>query len=127
MQLLTEELKKAIPPLYSQEKVKDPMVYAKFFTPKGALTWFVTEFSHEDNDTCFGYILDTGEGELGYFSLQFLQEQQTEITIDFINKADQIHRIAIGNPIPVVERDTHFKPVRLSEAKATQLRNEGFE
>ena len=33
MKLLTEELKQQLPPLYSQEHVKDPMVMCKFFHP----------------------------------------------------------------------------------------------
>ena len=33
MELLTEELRRCLPPLYSQENTKDPTVHAKFFTP----------------------------------------------------------------------------------------------
>jgi len=28
---MTDELRKKLPPLYSQEKVKDPIVHAKYF------------------------------------------------------------------------------------------------
>jgi hypothetical protein len=34
MKLLTDELLAQLPALYAQEKEKDQMVYAKFFTPK---------------------------------------------------------------------------------------------
>jgi hypothetical protein len=33
MELLTAELRKCLPPLYSQENTKDPVVHIKFFTP----------------------------------------------------------------------------------------------
>ena len=33
MKLLTQELRRKLPPLYSQEHVKDPMVICKFFHP----------------------------------------------------------------------------------------------
>jgi len=33
MQLLTRELRRKLPALYSQENVADPMVICKFFTP----------------------------------------------------------------------------------------------
>ena len=33
MELLTAELRKCLPPLYSQEKNKDQVVHIKFFTP----------------------------------------------------------------------------------------------
>jgi hypothetical protein len=40
MKLLTEELRKQLPPLYSQEQVKDPMVLVKFFHPMSSMTWY---------------------------------------------------------------------------------------
>ena len=43
MQLLTEELKKILPRLYSQDADPNPVVYAKFFTPDSNWTWWVTE------------------------------------------------------------------------------------
>jgi hypothetical protein len=43
MKLLTAELRTRLPRLYSQEKVPDPIVHAKFFTPDSNWTWYVTE------------------------------------------------------------------------------------
>ena len=45
MDLLPEELRKALPPLYSQESSGSPKAYAKFFTPDARWTWLVTEGS----------------------------------------------------------------------------------
>jgi hypothetical protein len=39
MDLLPEELRKTLPPLYSQETSSAPVVHAKFFTPDAGWTW----------------------------------------------------------------------------------------
>ena len=58
MTLLTAELRKRIPPLYSQQSEADPMVYAKFFLPGTGWTWYVTEGSPEGEDFIFfGYVI----------------------------------------------------------------------
>jgi len=93
--LMTEEIRRVIPKLYSQEKVKDPMVYVKFFSPYSNWTWYATEFDGEDR---FFGLVKGFEDELGYFSLQELAE-------------------ANRNGLPLVERDTGFSPKRLSEAR----------
>ena len=70
MELLPEELKKSLPPLYSQESSGSPVVHAKFFTPDAGWTWFVTEGSEEEDGDwlLFGYVIGLEE-EWGYFSL----------------------------------------------------------
>ncbi|OQB45157.1 MAG: hypothetical protein BWY02_02599 [bacterium ADurb.Bin157] len=98
MKLLTEELKKQLPALYSQENEKDPIVYAKFFTCWSSWCWYAYEFDGED--LFFGKVFShmCPQGELGYFSLSELE--------------------AIQGPIGLrVERDIHFKPTKLSECK----------
>jgi hypothetical protein len=58
MQLLPEELRKALPPLYSQENVSDPVVHLKFFTPDSSWTWYATEGGPEEEDFIFfGYVI----------------------------------------------------------------------
>jgi hypothetical protein len=59
MDLLPEELKKTLPPLYSQESSSSPMAYAKFFTPDAGWTWLVTEGSEEEDGDwlLFGYVI----------------------------------------------------------------------
>jgi Protein of unknown function (DUF2958) len=98
MKLLTDELRAQLPPLYAQEKEKDPMVYAKFFTPWTGWTWYVTEGSQEDTDFIFfGYVIGF-EKEWGYFSLNELQSVK-------------------GPGGLTIERDLHFTPKRRSEIK----------
>ena len=43
MELLTQELREQLPPLYSQEKEQDPMVMCKFFHPLSPWTWYAIE------------------------------------------------------------------------------------
>ncbi|MHB9071671.1 MAG: DUF2958 domain-containing protein [Sedimentisphaerales bacterium] len=98
MELMTEELKKQLPALYSQENEADPTVYAKFFTPWSSWSWFAYEF--DGDDLFFGKVYSSlcPEGELGYFSLKELESV----------------RGALGLGI---ERDIHFNPCKLSECK----------
>ena len=94
MKLLTQEIRKKLPPLYAQDgKEGKAIVYLKFFTPDAQWTWLITEFDGED--TFFG-LVDGHEKELGYFSLSELQKV----------------RGSLGLPI---ERDLHFTPKPLDE------------
>lgn len=95
MMLLTKELLKQLPPLYSQENESDPMVIAKFFYPDFSWTWYAIEFDGKD---LFYGLVDGFEEELGYFSLAELQSVRGKL----------------GLPI---EWDRYFKPCRLSEVR----------
>ncbi len=91
MKLLTQELRRRLPPLYAQENTKDPTVHCKFFTPDSSWTWLATEGSEEDGDfRFFGYVIGLEE-EWGYFVLSELEAA----------------RGPMGLPI---ERDLYFKP-----------------
>jgi len=70
MDLFLEELRKTLPPLYSQESSAAPVVHARFFTPDAGWTWLVTEGSEQgDGDwLLFGYVIGLVE-EWGYFLL----------------------------------------------------------
>jgi len=47
MKLLTKEIKKNLPALYSQEeKGMEAVAHVKFFNPCGAATWYATEYRH---------------------------------------------------------------------------------
>lgn len=96
MQLLTEELKKQLPPLYSTEEMQDPQVICRYFLPMTNMEWFVTEF--DGKETFFGYVVGDYL-ELGYFSLDEL-------------------RLARGPFGLEVERDRFFSPLPLSKMKA---------
>jgi len=94
MKLLTQEIRKVIPQLYSQDGKGDRAIaYVKFFTPWSNWTWYATEFDGED--TFFGLVVGL-ETELGYFSLKELSE--------------------VTGPCGMkVERDLYFAPKPLSE------------
>ncbi len=95
MELLPEEVRKALPPLYSQEHEEDPMVYVKFFHPHSHWTWYALEF--DGTDIFFGWVYGDFP-ELGYFSLSELSEVRDPLGIG-------------------IERDAQFTPMRLSEVK----------
>jgi len=96
MKLLTDELIKTLPPLYSTENIKDPLIQCKFFTPDSSWSWYVLEFD-KTNEIFFGYVCGL-ERELGYFSLEELESVKG--------------KLGLG-----VERDISFKPTKLSVIK----------
>ena len=69
MKILTKEVLEKLPPLYSQEEVKDPMVIVKFFYPDFSWTWYAIEF--DGKDLFYGYVVGDFP-ELGYFTLSEL-------------------------------------------------------
>lgn len=96
--LLPDEIKATLPPLYSQEKVEDPQVVLKFFTPDSSWSWLVLEGQEDDGDFRFFGLVDGHEKELGYFVLSELETTTGPM----------------GLPI---ERDLYFKPQPLSKFK----------
>jgi len=107
MMLLTKANRRSLPKLYSQENVKDPTAFVKFFSPSGRGTWYALEFDGEDR--FFGWVaspLGSDCDELGYFSLAELKAVRCPI---------RLGARVIGH-LPI-ERDYYFKPTRLSEVK----------
>jgi hypothetical protein len=97
MNLLPQELRKTLPPLYSQESSSAPIVHAKLFTPDVGWTWFVTEGTEEEDGDwlLFGYVIGMEE-EWGYFLL-------SEIA-------------GVRGPLGLaVERDLWFEPGPINE------------
>lgn len=100
MKLLTQELKKKIPSLYSTDSVplKDKEAICKFFNPVGIGTWYVIEGQEEDGDYILFGLVDLHEQEFGYFSLKELE--------------------AIRLPYGLkIERDIHFEKMKLSKLR----------
>ena len=97
MILLTNEEIEQLPDLYSTENAEDQMCQIKFFTPDSSWSWFVTEISHSDKVTCFGYVVGQ-ESELGYFNLDELSNVKGPLGLN-------------------IERDKSFTPTLLSEVK----------
>ena len=97
MKLLPDELRKALPALYSQEHEADPIVHAKFFTPDSSWTWYATEGSAEGEDfRFFGYVRGMEE-EWGYFMLSELEAIRGKLGLrverDLYFKAGKFHDI----------------------------------
>jgi len=104
MKLVTQEIRKKLPPLYSQDgKGGKAVVYAKFFTPDSGFTFWVTEF--DGKDTFFG-LVDGHCKELGYFSLSELESV----------------RGPMGLPI---ERDLYWQPKTLEEIAPELFKSTG--
>ncbi len=105
MELLPAELRQQLPSLYAQEHTRDPIVYAKFFTPSSSWTWYVTEGSaqYDPEDPAggegdflfFGFVIGF-EKEWGYFSLNEMESARGPFGLS-------------------IERDLYFTPGRLSE------------
>ena len=93
MQLLTKELREALPELYATEHDADPLVQARFFATWSDWSWYPIEFDGEDSffGLAVGFV-----AELGYFSLS---------------------ELAAGRGLAQVERDLYFKPKPLSEVR----------
>jgi hypothetical protein len=99
MKLLTEEIKKQLPPIGSQDgKGHDAVAVVKFFTPTSSFTWYASEGGQEEDDFLFFGLVTSHmcpEGELGYFSLNELS--------------------SVKGPLGLgVERDLHWDPKPLS-------------
>ena len=96
MKLLTDELINQLPKLYSTENQKDPIVQCKFFAPDSSWTWYVLEYD-KTYGIFFGYVCGF-ENELGYFTLAELESVKGHLNL-------------------AIERDTSFKPTKLSIIK----------
>jgi len=92
--LLTAEIKKKLPKLYSTDGIKDKMVHLKLFSPYSQWTLYVAEF--DGKDTFFGYVTGTAFPEWGYSSYSELAKSNR-------------------NGLPLIERDKYFKPKKFSQ------------
>jgi len=75
MKLLTEEIKKKIPALYTSQEQEGPQKFVcKFFDPCGSWTWYVMEGEEKGSgDWLFYGLVDGHEKEWGYFWLSELE------------------------------------------------------
>jgi hypothetical protein len=112
MKLLTQQIRKKLPPLYSQDdKGGKAIVQIKFFTPDSNWTWYATEGqpilndSELETDFQFFGLVDGFERELGYFSLSELKAAKGPMGLS-------------------IERDLYFKPKMLEEIVPEMFREE---
>jgi hypothetical protein len=103
MQLLPNFIRKQIPPIYSQQDKRDPLVVCKFFLPGVPWAWYVIEGEArpdegQGKDFEFFGLVEGLEAELCYFSLSQLREAHGPLGV-------------------VIERDVYFKPRPLSQVR----------
>ena len=108
MKLLTEELKKQLPPLYSQQSEQDPLVVCKFFHPLSLMTWYAIEGSPVDAD---GYF-DTDKEKVDFLFFGWVHSDFSEMGYFSLNEMEAIIVGGLG-----MERDLHFTPKPLSAVK----------
>src|SRR5438477_10452628 len=108
MELLTEELKTQLPPLYSQQNEKDPMVVCKFFHPLTDMTWYAIEGSPVDED---GYF-DTNKEKVDFLFFGWVYSDFPEFGYISLSEMQDVEVMGLG-----MERDLNFTPKKLSEVK----------
>ena len=108
MELFPEEVRKQLPPLYSQEHVEDPMVICKFFHPLSHWTWYAYEGSPVDAD---GYY-DTDKEKVDFLFFGWVYGDYPELGYFSLGEMQAVNVGGLG-----IERDLHFTPKNLSEVK----------
>lgn len=102
MDLMTKELEKQFPPLYSTEQLSPEKVkiIVKYFHPCSNWTWYATEYDPERR-LFFGLVRGF-ENEMGYFSLDEME--------------------LIKGPMGLgIERDLYFREHTLADVIEKQL------
>jgi len=81
MKLFTKEILNKLPKIgeTGELEAKDVKVPLKLFNPAGAGTWYITEYSPED-DLAFGFanLGDPEMAELGYISIKELSDYRSK-------------------------------------------------
>ncbi len=104
MKLLTKEIERALPPLYSGQGTPpaETMLLAKWFHPWRRWTWYASEGEAGEGTWLFFGLVIGPESEWGYFTL-----------------ADLESCVTLGQG---VERDLYFSPTRAGEILARHER-----
>ena len=108
MKLLTQELRRKLPPLYSQQHEADPLVICKFFHPLASMTWYAIEGSPVDAD---GYY-DTDKEKVDFLFFGWVYGDFPELGYFSLSEVQAVQVMGLG-----IERDEHFTPMKLSEVK----------
>ncbi len=118
MKLITKDFLEAVKnyPLYSQDgKMCDALVVAKFFC--GSFTWYVTECDYDSetgNCECFGLVDASQNVEMGYFSVNEMEQIKINVPIIFAENGKESET----RYFPVeIERDLYFKPCKIKDLK----------
>jgi Protein of unknown function (DUF2958) len=106
--LLPSEVRRKLPPLYSgEEKGLEALAVVKFFTPDGNWTWYASEGSPVDANSCY----DTQEEKVDFLFFGLVSGHEVELGYFSLKELETI-RGPLGLPI---ERDFSFKPRTLGE------------
>ncbi len=95
--MMTKELERKMPRLYSQEEVADPIVHAHYFHPMSSWDWWALEYDPEDK--LFFGLVKGFETELGNFSLE---------------EMEGVKVMGLG-----IERDLYWEPRPISEVRSS--------
>lgn len=71
MQLMTQDLRRKLPPLYDTEHLPEAVAHVKYFTPWANWAWYAVQFDGED--IFLGYIHGPSIREWSCFSLSQLE------------------------------------------------------
>src|ERR1700691_2202767 len=73
MELLPIDLRSRLPPLHAQEAEGEPMVYARYFLPETASSWYVCEGQPEGEEYLFFGFVTFPDADFHCFLLSGLQ------------------------------------------------------
>jgi hypothetical protein len=73
MELLPTELRARLPPRYSQEADDEPIIYAHYFLPETASSWYVCEGQPEGEEYLFFGFVTFPDADFQCFLLSELQ------------------------------------------------------
>lgn len=99
MKLLTKEIQRRLPKMYSSEElpIGEHVAVCKFFNPCGAYTFYVIEGEQEEDGwRLFGFATGVDFPEFGYVMLSELQEYKGPLGLG-------------------IERDIYFNPKPLKD------------
>ncbi len=119
--LLTAKDRHALPPLYAQQRVREPIAYVKLFCPFGRYMFFVTEY--DGDDRLFGYCVSQfGQDcdEWAYASLSELEGATVSAARLFGLPVEPDHE---GVRIPAIERNRHFDSATVCDCLASLQRD----
>lgn len=100
-----QSVRDSLPPLYSQEHVKDPICLVKFFFPMSSWTFYAIEGSPVDEN---GYY-DTDKPKVDYLFYGFTVSFDNELGYVSLSEIAAVEVVGLK-----VERDVNFQPTRLS-------------
>ena len=102
-ELLPQEVRDKLPPLYSQEALGlQALAIVKLFSPYNDWTWYASEGSSIDAD---GYY-DADKPKVDFLLFGLVAGHEVELGYFSLSELETVHR----NGLPLVERDLYWQP-----------------